>query len=93
MPLHWHADSALSCISVKCLSGHLRVYRANEHGSGDRVGGPGTNAVTFEPGQRVNWCSARKSRDLRTCMEDWSVEFVVADQNLYRNVSINSRPS
>lgn len=64
------------------------MHRANDRSSEDGVGGPGTKAVTFEPGQRVAWGSARPSRNRRACMEDWSVEFVVADQNLYRNVSI-----
>lgn len=91
MPLHWHPNGDLGCISVRCLTGHIRVYVANDHGSVDNFGGPGTGSVTFKPGQRVTWCSASTSRSRRACTEDWSVEFVVADQSLYRNVSIDAR--
>ncbi len=87
MPLHWHPSKACRCISVKCLSRHLRVYRANDKGSGDWLGGPRTGAVMFEPGQRVTWGSARPSRDRKGCTEEWSVEFVVTDVGLHRNVS------
>lgn len=86
MPLHWHANSNLGCISVRCLQGRLRVYQANDRTSGDRLGGPGI-IVNFQPGQRVTWCSATSRRGGPGCTEDWSVELTVADQNLYRNVS------
>ena len=86
MPLHWHIDDTFSCTSVRCLSGHLRVYTANERTSGDFLTGPGGRAVTFKQGELVTWCSSRKLPDLRTCTEEWGVVFVVPDQNLYRNV-------
>lgn len=90
MPLHWHADDALDCLSVRCLSGHLRVFRANKYASGDFLKRSRSSAVTFEPGKSVAWCSAKTQRDLRTCTEDWAVEFVVADHALYRNVRFSS---
>ena len=89
MPLHWHPGKVLDCITVKSLRGHLMVYQGSGRGGGSRTGSPGAVATTFKPGQRVAWHSAREVRGRRTCTEDWSVEFVVTDQNLYRNVSID----
>jgi hypothetical protein len=87
MSLHWHVDDAFNCTSVRCLTGHLRVYRENERNNWDFLSGPGGSAAIFKHGEIVSWCSSRKLSDLRTCTEEWGVVFVVPDQNLYRNVS------
>jgi len=84
MPLHWHFGDTLGCISVKGLTGNLHVYWADERGSCDRLG---AGTFLFKPGKVESWNSARDSRPGGSCTEDWSVAFVVPDQNLYRSVS------
>lgn len=94
MPIHWHVDDTIGCESVRCLAGHIRVYRANERTGCDYFISAG-RSVVFKPGEVVTWLCSRRPHDQSTytCTEDWSVELVVTDQNLYRNVSINFGPS
>lgn len=88
MPLHWHPSRTLGCVSVRCLSGHVRVFQGNDKGSGERSISPKSRAVRFQPAQMVAWASPGTVRHCKGCKEAWSVEIVVADPNLYRNVSI-----
>lgn len=88
MPLHWHPSQTLGCVAVRCLSGRIVVYRANTLGGGERSIGPYSGAVQFQPGQMAAWASLSTLRNGEGGDEDWSAEMVVAEPNLYRNVSI-----
>ncbi len=98
MPIHWHVHSVnntnngneIGCESLKCVNGHLWVYRANERTNWEHLKGPGSRRIVFKPEEVVTWLCSRqpKGRPAYECAEDWSVELVVTDPNLYRNVSI-----
>lgn len=90
MPLHWHPSTTLGCVSVRCLSGRVRVFQGNDKGSGERSISPDSRAVRFQPAQMVAWASPGTVRHRKGCEEDWSFEMVVANPNLYRNVSVYS---
>ena len=87
MPIHWHPSRALGCVSVRCLSGHVRVFLHDNNGGGERPLGP-DRTVNFRSGQIIAWTARGATRGGQDCHEAWSAETIVTDSNLYRNVSI-----